>query len=61
MAPAPATIYPEGTGAARIELHDSQFGIAPGQAGVFYSGDRVMGGGCITRQELLAAHAPTAA
>ncbi|WP_339861037.1 tRNA 2-thiouridine(34) synthase MnmA [Thalassospira alkalitolerans] len=61
MAPAPAMIYPEGPGEARIELHDPQFGIAPGQAGVFYAGDRVMGGGWITRQELLAASAPTAA
>jgi tRNA-specific 2-thiouridylase len=53
MQPTTATVYPEATGEARIELHDAQFGIAPGQAGVFYQGERVLGGGWITREELL--------
>ncbi|MDP2700150.1 tRNA 2-thiouridine(34) synthase MnmA [Thalassospira sp.] len=51
MQPAAATIYPAGPGAARVDLHSPQFGIAPGQAGVFYQGDRVLGGGWITRRE----------
>ncbi|MFV1850204.1 MAG: tRNA 2-thiouridine(34) synthase MnmA [Thalassospira sp.] len=53
MQPTTATVFPEASGEARIELHDAQFGIAPGQAGVFYQGERVLGGGWITREELL--------
>jgi len=53
MQPTTATVYPEASGEARIELHDAQFGIAPGQAGVFYQGERVLGGGWITREELI--------
>ncbi|WP_297007106.1 tRNA 2-thiouridine(34) synthase MnmA [Thalassospira sp. UBA6510] len=53
MQPTTATIFPEAAGEARIELHDAQFGIAPGQAGVFYQGERVLGGGWITREELI--------
>lgn len=53
MQPTTATVFPEATGEARVELHDAQFGIAPGQAGVFYQGERVLGGGWITREELI--------
>ena len=60
MQPTTATVYPEATGEARIELHDAQFGIAPGQAGVFYQGERVLGGGWITREELMAGAATAA-
>lgn len=31
-----------------VELLEPAFGVAPGQAGVLYSGDRVLGGGWIT-------------
>lgn len=31
-----------------VLLDDPQFGVAPGQAAVFYQGDRVLGGGWIT-------------
>jgi tRNA-specific 2-thiouridylase len=31
-----------------IQLHEPAFGVAPGQAGVIYQGDRVLGGGWIT-------------
>ncbi|MFQ5974157.1 MAG: tRNA 2-thiouridine(34) synthase MnmA [Alphaproteobacteria bacterium] len=48
--PAPATVHGEAGGRARIELHAPQFGIAPGQAAVFYRGDRVLGGGWILRE-----------
>ena len=37
---------------AIITLDSPHFGIAPGQACVFYDGDRVLGGGWITRTEL---------
>ena len=60
MQPTTATVYPEAAGEARIELHDAQFGIAPGQAGVFYQGERVLGGGWITREELMAGTASAA-
>lgn len=60
MQPTTATVFPEARGEARIELHDAQFGIAPGQAGVFYQGERVLGGGWITREELIAGAASAA-
>jgi len=37
-------------GHARVELQEPQFGIAPGQACVFYQGSRVLGGGWIQRE-----------
>ncbi|TWA62134.1 tRNA (5-methylaminomethyl-2-thiouridylate)-methyltransferase [Azospirillum brasilense] len=36
---------PDGT--AQAELHEPQYGVAPGQACVVYQGDRVLGGGWI--------------
>ncbi len=36
--------------AARVELLEPQFGIAPGQACVFYQGSRMLGGGWIQRE-----------
>lgn len=39
-----------------VRLAAPQFGIAPGQACVFYDGDRVLGGGWIlTEEDVLAA------
>lgn len=32
---------------AMVELHESVFGVASGQAGVFYEGDKLLGGGWI--------------
>lgn len=52
--PVPATLFlaqemdSEGKGSARLELHSPEQGISPGQAAVFYAGDRVLGGGWIT-------------
>ncbi len=43
--PAAAMIYAVGEGRARVVFEGAQEGIAPGQACVFYSGDRVLGGG----------------
>ncbi len=45
--PAPATWRLAGDGTARVELHEPQYGVAPGQACVVYQGDRVLGGGWI--------------
>lgn len=36
---------------AEVTLHTAEAGVAPGQACVFYDGDRVLGGGWITRRE----------
>ena len=40
-------VTPDGRGGARVELHSDLRGAAPGQAAVFYDGDRVLGGGWI--------------
>lgn len=49
----PARVVAEANGAARVELHDGEEGIATGQACVFYAssepGARVLGGGWIAR------------
>ena len=45
---APAWIEPGRDGAALVRLDEPAFGVAPGQAAVFYDGDdRVIGGGWI--------------
>ena len=46
--PAPARVFAAGEG-AEVALMAPQLGVAPGQACVFYDGDRVLGGGWITR------------
>ena len=47
-AAAPAWIEPDGEGATLVRLDQPAFGVAPGQAAVFYDGDdRVLGGGWI--------------
>jgi tRNA-specific 2-thiouridylase len=45
--PAAATITPLDENTARISFHEPQRAITPGQAAVFYSGERVLGGGWI--------------
>lgn len=40
-----------GAGMARLDLDTPEFGVAPGQAGVVYDGEQVLGGGWIMRAE----------
>ncbi|MEI8341591.1 MAG: tRNA 2-thiouridine(34) synthase MnmA [Verrucomicrobiota bacterium] len=51
---APATVTLHENGTAHIRLHDPQKAVTPGQAAVFYDGDRVLGGGWICRQQVAA-------
>jgi tRNA-specific 2-thiouridylase len=48
MKPIPARIARNDNGTAEITLAAPQYGISPGQAAVFYSGSRVLGGGWIS-------------
>lgn len=41
----------DAAGGARVDLHEDLRGAAPGQAAVFYDGDRVLGGGWIESAE----------
>jgi tRNA-uridine 2-sulfurtransferase len=52
--PATALVSRSTDGGAEIRLGAPQFGIAPGQAAVFYRGERVLGGGWIASSGLLA-------
>lgn len=45
--PADAWLTLGADGGAMVRLSDPQYGVAPGQAAVFYDGDRVLGGGWI--------------
>lgn len=45
--PAPATLWLDDTAGATVVLDVPEPGIAPGQACVFYDGERVLGGGWI--------------
>lgn len=47
MTEAPATITPVDDETVKVEFDESQWAPAPGQSAVFYSGDKVLGGGLI--------------
>jgi tRNA-specific 2-thiouridylase len=47
--PIPATVFADGAGGARVVFAIPQQGVSPGQACVFYQGERVLGGGWIQR------------
>ena len=49
----PATLRAIGDGRAEVHLDTAQAGVAPGQACVFYDGDRVLGGGWIERRDAI--------
>ena len=46
-----ATLYPHGEDKIRLEFEQAQRAITPGQAVVFYDGDRVVGGATIERAQ----------
>ena len=46
----PSTVTPLPNDRARVQLHEPQKAVTPGQAAVFYDGDIVAGGGWICRQ-----------
>ena len=48
--PVPATVHLQDGGCARVTLDRSAQAVAPGQACVFYDGDRLLGGGWIQRR-----------
>ena len=48
-----ARVTPSETGRARIQLHEPQKAVTPGQAAVIYDGDIVLGGGWICRAAVL--------
>ena len=43
----PATLRPDGASGAELRFDEPQRAVTPGQAAVFYAGDRVLGGGYI--------------
>jgi len=45
--PVPARFVPDGASAGNVVFDAPEYGVAPGQAAVFYSAERVMGGGWI--------------
>ena len=49
---APAILHVAADGTATVALETPQEGVAPGQAAVFYRGDRLLGGGWITAAAL---------
>ena len=54
----PATVEGLPDGTAEVVFHRPQHGIAPGQACVFYTGSRVLGGGWIDAREGVAMPVP---
>ena len=50
--PIAATLYTQDGQTGRIVFDEAQLGVSPGQACVFYEGERVLGGGWITRQHV---------
>ena len=49
--PVAARVTALASGRALVEFRDPEFGVAPGQACVFYEGSRVLGGGWIARPQ----------
>lgn len=52
--PVAARVTLSGAGGALVTLVAPEHGVAPGQACVFYDGERVLGGGWITRESAMA-------
>jgi len=49
----PGTVTPLANNRGRIQLHEPQRAVTPGQAAVIYDGDIVLGGGWICRSAAL--------
>jgi tRNA-specific 2-thiouridylase len=47
--PAPARLFPRADGSVEVRFETPQSAVTPGQACVFYDGDRVLGGAAIAR------------
>ena len=58
---AEATVTPLPNDRAEVRLHAPQRAVTPGQAAVFYDGDRVAGGGWICRHGTVGAASPALA
>ena len=56
---AQAIVRPLPGGRAEVTFAEPQFGVAPGQACVFYAGTRVLGGGWIAREEAVPGNSAT--
>ncbi len=52
QAAAPGRVLARDDGGAEVRLDAPQYGVAPGQAAVFYDGTRVLGGGWIAGARL---------
>jgi tRNA-specific 2-thiouridylase len=52
-------VVPSASGRVRLELDEPVLGVAPGQAGVLYDGDLVLGGGTIASTSAATATAGT--
>ena len=50
--PLPARLYGRSNYGGVVELAEPEFGVAPGQAAVFYDDTRLLGGGWIVREDL---------
>jgi tRNA-specific 2-thiouridylase len=59
--PVAARVIPQGGACADVVLDAPQAAIAPGQACVFYDGDRLLGGGWIRKEQQGSAHVPSSA
>ncbi|MCX7595918.1 MAG: tRNA 2-thiouridine(34) synthase MnmA, partial [Fischerella sp.] len=47
--PVPVTVIPLENSRARVVFDEPQFSITPGQAAVWYKGEKVLGGGIIEK------------
>lgn len=56
--PTACTVIPLEAGRVRVLFDEPQFSITPGQAAVWYEGDRLLGGGIIERRDAVSTPTP---